>query len=293
MPFRPFGVCLALGATLVALTLVPGAMSAADSGTSPDAVAIALEYASENADELGVGTADVADLFVTSSVPSRASGVTHVNLNQRFRGLEVFGGNTTVSVARDGRVIFASGAFVSGLAAASGEADLSATEAVEAAAEELDLAEPSGLRVLSSSDDEAVVSRGGISDEAIPAKLGWQATKNGLRLAWQVTIDDSTAVDLWNAAVDAETGELLDVANWTSHGSPNPVIDGSSYRVFAFPKGDPNTGRARSTPTRPTRSPHRSAGMTRTASSGPSSRGRRATTPTPTRTATRTTCRIR
>ncbi len=242
MPFRPLGVCLALGATLVALTLVPGAMSASDSGASPDAVAIALEYAGENADELGVGKADVADLFVSSAVPSRASGATHVNLNQRFRDLEVFGGSATISVARDGRVFFASGAFVSGLAEASGEADLSATEAVEAAAEGLDLAEPSGLRVLSRSDDEAVLSRGGISDEAIPARLGWQPTEDGLRLAWQVTIDDSEAVDLWNAAVDAETGELLNVDNWTSHGSPNPVIDGSSYRVFAFPKGDPNDG---------------------------------------------------
>jgi extracellular elastinolytic metalloproteinase len=243
MPFRPLGVCMALGATLVALTLVPGAMSAPDSGqSSPDAVAVALEYASANADELGVGAADVGDLFVSSVVPSRASGTTHVNLNQRFRGLEVFGGSATVSVARDGSVFFASGALVADLADASGDADLSATEAVEAAADELDLAEPSGLHVLSRSGDETVVSRGGISDEAIPAKLGWQSTANGLRLAWQVTIDDSDAVDLWNAAVDAETGELLNADNWTAHGSPNPVIDGSSYRVFAFPKGDPNDG---------------------------------------------------
>ena len=127
MPFRPLGVCLALGATLLALTLVPGAMSASDSGAAPGAVAIALEYASENADELGVGSADVGDLFVSSAVPGRASGATHVNLNQRFRGLEVFGGSATISVARDGRVFFASGAFVSDLEGASGEADLSAT----------------------------------------------------------------------------------------------------------------------------------------------------------------------
>ncbi|HET6695183.1 MAG TPA: M36 family metallopeptidase [Gaiellaceae bacterium] len=243
MPFRPLGVCLALGATLVALALVPGAMSASDSGQSPpDAVAVALEYVSANADELGVGAADVGDLFVSSVVPSRASGATHVNLNQRFRGLEVFGGNATISVARDGSVFFASGALVADLADASGNADLSAVEAVEAAADELDLAEPSGLRVLSRSGDEAVVSRGGISDETIPAKLGWQSTEDGLRLAWQVTIDDSEAVDLWNAAVDAETGALLNADNWTAHGSPNPVIDGSSDRVFAFPKGDPNDG---------------------------------------------------
>jgi hypothetical protein len=205
-------------------------------------VAVALAYASENADELGVGAADVGDLFVSSVVPSRASGATHVNLNQRVRGLEVFGGNATISIDRLGRVYFASGALVSDLADASGDADLSAVEAVEAAADELGLAEPSGLRVLSRSGDEAVVSRGGISDEAIPAKLGWQPTEDGLRLAWQVTIDDSDAVDLWNAAVDAETGELLVADNWTAHGSPNPVIDGSSYRVFAFPKGDPNDG---------------------------------------------------
>ena len=243
MPFRPLGVGLALGATLVALALVPGAMSASDSGQSPpDAVAVALEYVSANADELGVGAADVGDLFVSSVVPSRASGATHVNLNQRFRGLEVFGGNATISVARDGSVFFASGALVADLADASGNADLSAVEAVEAAADELDLAEPSGLRVLSRSGDEAVVSRGGISDETIPARLGWQSTEDGLRLAWQVTIDDSEAVDLWNAAVDAETGALLNADNWTAHGSPNPVIDGSSYRVFAFPKGDPNDG---------------------------------------------------
>ena len=251
---------------------------------------IALEYASENADELGVGSADVGDLFVSSAVPGRASGATHVNLNQRFRGLEVFGGSATISVARDGRVFFASGAFVSDLAGASGEADLSATEAVEAAAEELDLDEPTGLRVLSRSDDEALSLAGGISDEAIPAKLGWQPTEAGLRLAWQVTIDDSEAVDLWNAAVDAETGELLDAANWTSHGSPNPVIDGSSYRVFAFPKGDPNDGPRTIDANPAERSHRRSAGTTRTASSDRSSRGRRGTTSTRTRTATRTTC---
>ena len=83
-------------------------------------------------------------------------------------------------------------------------------EAVDAAAAGLDLAEPVNLRILEEDDGEALVSSGGISHAAIPARLGWQPTKDGLRLAWQVTIDDSSAHHLWNAAVDAETGKLLD-----------------------------------------------------------------------------------
>jgi extracellular elastinolytic metalloproteinase len=182
-------------------------------------------------------------------------------------------GHATVNVAADGEVIFAAGSFVRGLASASGDADLGAIAAVRAAAEGLDLVEPSALRVLSRSGGAAqrtVVSRGGVSDDPIPARLGWQATADGLRLAWQLTIADSSSPDLWNATVDAETGELLGADNWTSEdtqaglasalarpgaassasfsaeasalSSPNPVADGSSYRVFALPKESPNDG---------------------------------------------------
>jgi hypothetical protein len=242
MAFKPPGLVLVLAA-LLALALVPGATAAPDAGAGGDPLEIALSYLSENAAEVGVTPADLDDLFVTTTVRSAHNGVTHVNLNQRYRGREVFGGHGTVSVGPDGAVVFAAGSFVAGLGKdASGAAELGATEAVEAAAEGLDLKEPANLRVLSRSGKETIVSRGGISEEPIPARLGWQPTDGGLRLAWQLTIDDSADVDLWNAAVDAETGELLDVANWTSHGSPNPVNDGSSYRVFAFPKGDPNDG---------------------------------------------------
>ena len=83
MPSRFFWLVLALAA--VTLALVPSAMPAADtetaSSTEADAVGIALSYAAVNAAELGVTSADVADLAVTSSYKSSHSGVTHVNLN--------------------------------------------------------------------------------------------------------------------------------------------------------------------------------------------------------------------
>ncbi|MGH3044187.1 MAG: M36 family metallopeptidase [Gaiellaceae bacterium] len=269
MPSKSFWTLVAMIAA-TALMLVPSSLSASDSNAASDAATgdaldTALAYVSANPAELGVTSADVADLQATSTVKSRHSGVTHVNLNQRFRGLDVFGAHATVNVAANGRIVFAAGAFERGLSAAGpAVAALDAAEAVDAAAAGLDLAEPVNLRILEEDDGEALVSSGGISHAAIPARLGWQPTKDGLRLAWQVTIDDSSAAHLWNAAVDAETGELLETADWTSHDSvedlstlsrvgstsivstasvpfpPNPVVDGSSYRVLQLPTESPN-----------------------------------------------------
>jgi extracellular elastinolytic metalloproteinase len=269
MPSRSFWLVLALAAATLAL--VPSAMPAADTGTTSSAEAgavdVALRYVDANAAKLGVTRADVADLVVTSSYTSSHSGVTHVNLNQRFQGLEVLGAHATVNVAAGGKVIFAAGAFESDLRAASvDDADLAATDAVEAAAAGLDLDDPAGLRVLSRSGGAAqktVLSRAGISDEPIAARLGWQPTKSGLRLAWQLVIDDASAEHLWNATVDAATGKLLEAEDWTSHDpvdelaarlarptsfadalagpvSPNPVLDGSSYRAYQLPTESPN-----------------------------------------------------
>ena len=112
------------------------------------------------------------------------------------------------------------------------------------------------------------MSGGGISHEPIKADLGWQPTAQGLRLAWRMQIDDTSDAHLWNAAVDAKTGALLKKEDWTAHDkvdelksqrteqrrklakafvpfeslmqSPDPVLDGSAYRVFAWPNESPN-----------------------------------------------------
>ena len=72
---------------------------------------------------------------------------------------------------------------------------------------------PSDLRILERRRTRGPSSRAAASPTSpIPARLGWQPTKDGLRLAWQVTIDDPRpAQSCWNATVDAETGTLLDV----------------------------------------------------------------------------------
>ena len=256
-----------------ALVISPGAMSSSSGATADDdALTTARGYLEAGAADLGVTSADVADVFVMSKVVSKHNGVTHFNFNQRFRGLEVFGGHATVSINAQGELVLASGSLVS-LGGAADAADLSAIDAVEAAADGLNLADPSGLTILSgAASAEALVSRGGISNTAIPAKLGWQPTANGLKLVWRVEIDDSSSISIWNAAVDADTGELIDAVDLTiedehedlaatvSGGSlPAPplvtpdargfslnrVNDGSSYRVYDIALESPNDGARR------------------------------------------------
>ncbi|MBQ0906358.1 M36 family metallopeptidase [Micromonospora sp. U21] len=236
---------------------------------TPDSIAI--DYLRANPVQYGVTDADLRDLAVASRYTSRHNGVTHVNLAQRYKDLEVFGATATVNVARDGSVIFGGDSLVSGLSEkVSGTASLDAVQAVEAAAKGLKLAKPKNPRVVSRAGGAAkrtVVSGSGISEQPIPAKLGWQPTDEGLRLAWQLVIDDSSAAHLWNAAVDARTGELLNADDWTTHehvdelsgtlsqvegrtlpagasglGTRNPAQDGSSYRVYGYPTESPNDG---------------------------------------------------
>jgi len=262
----------ALTAALVTLALSPvpttnaGAQTAGRSSTDP--VAIALDHVAANAAELGVTRADVTDLTVASSYESSHNRVTHVNLSQHFEGLEVFGAYTTVNVAQDGEVLFVGDSLVKNLSAATSAAPrIDATDAVAAAAEELDLDDPDGLRVIDGPAGRAhktVVSKAGISSTPIPARLGWHPARGGLRLAWQFVIDDADGSHLWNATVDADTGELLKADDWTDRHSakklattlargpksassgaltsPDPVDDGSSYRVFELPKESPNDG---------------------------------------------------
>jgi extracellular elastinolytic metalloproteinase len=278
---RPLAAC-AVGVLVAGLGLPatpanasPDEPAATDgAGTaSGDPVEIALAHLRADPAGVGVTADDVAELVVASSYRSEHNGVTHVNLNQRFRGLEVFGAYATVNVATDGRVVFVGDSLVAGLPAGvsgtPGAPGLDAVAAVEAAATGLELDRPVGLRPLArraGPAQETVLSDGGISDAPIPARLGWQPTDEGLRLAWQLVIDDTSGSHLWNVTVDAQSGDVLQVDDWTSHDSldvlaatlarpasrsapalparvssaRDPVDDGSAYRVVAHPAESPN-----------------------------------------------------
>jgi hypothetical protein len=245
---------------VLAAALAIGGATPALAATTED---VARDYVSANAARFDVRAADVDGLSVLSRYQTSGTGVTHVNVAQRVAGFDVFNSSVTVNVGRDGRVIFAAGSLVEGLRAGSTTAQLDATDAVAAAARGLGLDEPQGLRVTrgSATAGTPVLSDGGISGSPIHAKLGWQPVDDGnLRLAWRVEIDDVSGGHLWSATVDARTGSLLRSEDLMVHddmddlaalarrpisrnfappafvlSTPNPVNEGSSYRVLAYP----------------------------------------------------------
>ena len=132
MPFRSPKAVLVLVAVLALASSAPA--TGAGASTS-DAVSTALAHLEASPSSVGATGADVRDLVVTSAYTSKHSGVTHVNVNQAYDGLEVFGAHATVNVAADGRVVFVGGGFERGLAVAASAVELGAADAVAAAAD--------------------------------------------------------------------------------------------------------------------------------------------------------------
>lgn len=153
--------------------LIPGGAAAPEQ--------IAVDFLRLKAGGYGVAAADLADLQVLSQHTSDHNGVTYVNVVQHYQGREVLDGVATVSVTEDGVVLHVAENLVGGLREASGRASLDAPAALDAAAEEVDLA-PQSARVLSQSRDasrETTLSAAGITEEEIPARLVWQPTEDG------------------------------------------------------------------------------------------------------------------
>jgi extracellular elastinolytic metalloproteinase len=248
--------------------------------SSDPADEIALSYLADKAEDHGVVDADLEELLVLSEVPG-SNGATHVNVVQLLGGLQVLGGHATVSVTSAGEVLYVSAGFVPGVGAArvASTPRVTPVEALESAAEELTIdgvddatAGPSAQSV-----DQSTLIETEAAAEPVEARKVWQPTSKGLRLAWELVIDEAEADHLWHVTVDALTGETLEVDDWTMHhdatalahnlardpaafgapgtaattsasssswlgGSPDNVVDGSSYNVFAFPKESPNDG---------------------------------------------------
>lgn len=88
-------------------------------------------------------------------------------------------------------------------------------QAVGAAAQNLQLPLQEAWQIeaeksVSGNGREVLVSKGNISLDPIPVKLRYQPLEDGtVRLAWIVSIYETTAQHYWNVAVDAGTGAVL------------------------------------------------------------------------------------
>ena len=226
----------------------------------------ARRYVAGNRQQLGLTASDTNDMAVSSEVISEHNGVTHVYLQQRYRGIDVWNGVLTVNVARDGTVISAASRFVGNIAsAAAGQQPRRAAEdAVRDAAGHLKLQPTRPFEVLArrgGADEGVTFSDGGIAQRPIDGRLVWLPHDSGLRLAWDLRIDEISGDHWWHAFVDAQTGASLGQVDLIVHDPIEgiaatlertdpvsaslptfPPTDGARYNVFPMPFESPNDG---------------------------------------------------
>ena len=241
---RPTAVLAA--AALIASTLlaVSGPSSGApDSGppreAAGDPARVARDHLAKKQSKYGLTAADVNNLTVSSVVPSKKSGVTHVYLQQRVNGIDIHNALINVAVADDGKVTYVASRAVSSAGKKANDATPSITdvEAAESAAVALDL-EPTGS--FDSNEEaeglarERTLRKAGISHDRIPVKLVYQERKDGsLRLAWELVINQLDSEHWWQIRMDANTGKELDKNDWVAY---------DSYNVYPEPVEAPSFG---------------------------------------------------
>ncbi|MFD2248380.1 T9SS-dependent M36 family metallopeptidase [Pontibacter ruber] len=238
----------------------------------------ALDHIKKNKQQLGLEDEDIAELELSSETESPKSGMKHLYLKQLYKGIEIHGALTNISLSKEGKVIAMGNRLEKqvGKKVKSEQAGLDAAGAVAAAARHLGISikGPLSVQERASGLNKAVVfSKGGISLEPIPARLVYQPMEDGsLRLAWEVSIYELDAMNWWNIRLDASTGAVLDKDNMVvqcqfendgpggsylhdshSHALASPyvaapqaeasmVATSNAYNVFAMPHESPNHG---------------------------------------------------
>ena len=181
---------------------------------------IALRYVEQNRQQWELTETDIADMVVSDQYQSDHNGVTHTYLIQRHSSIEVYNAIMGIHILKNGEVAHATSRFIPSLQEKvnAQSPSLSAYEAVEKAAQHLNLTIDQALQVIRNENSHNYLFDGGnISNSPIKVKLAYQylINEDKARLAWNLAIDQVNSADYWSLRVDAITGEILDKNNWT------------------------------------------------------------------------------
>jgi len=234
----------------------------------------ALRYVEQQREKWGLTRADIADMIVSDQYQSRHNGVTHLYFIQRHASIEVHNAIMGIHLKSNGEVGFATTRFVSDLAGKvnATEPQLSAHDAISLGAKHVGLPLTRPLRMLDKISDRQMTFEGAdVSESDIKVKLVYQTNDQGaVRLAWNMAIEATDSPDYWSIRVDALTGDILKLDNWTIycsfsgdsrhvHGDncvdensfqpvqqalleENTALSGNTYNVFPIPVESPIHG---------------------------------------------------
>ena len=174
-------------------------------------------YLDTNRTEMGLQQQDIADISINSQSFSNSMQLYNVYVSQNYQGIEIYNSVSNFAI-RNNQVLNANVIFTANLSTKANSVTPGITpySAIVKAAYELGISSPAGLELLSADGHNYEFTNGNISLENIPVKLVYQSVENNsLRLAWDLSIYLLEATHYYSVRIDAMTGVLLDVDDWT------------------------------------------------------------------------------
>lgn len=182
---------------------------------------VALRYLEQNREDLKLTETDLKNFNVSDLYTSRHNGVSHVYLNQKHQGIEVYTGITNVNILSDGKVLNVTNRFVGDLAGRvnATEPGISPEQAIESVVRHFLDTNGASIHLLEQKDrHHYVFNVEGLAKGEVPVRLVYQVTDNKMvRLSWQVELQEMSGQNWWNARVDALDGKLLKYHNQVIH----------------------------------------------------------------------------
>lgn len=228
-------------ATGAARTLMHRTGYLTEGGSPPanygDALRLGMDFAHQYRDLLGLTELDMAGPEISDEVLSRPTGAWHIYLRQVHDGLAVYNGQLQFNVNRDGKLISLNNSFLPDLASAinTSQPGLTSVQAVELAAEDLNLDSDAEIRVEqegSGRRQQGLLKAPGISTEDISTELMWLPIQEGqARLVWNFQIATLDREHWFDLTVDAVTGQIWTRFDW---------IASADYRVYPRPVESPH-----------------------------------------------------
>ena len=221
---------------IVAVSLMPIPINAAPvefltGATEGDPYEIVMSYIRNYRQDLGLTETDLTDIVLRDRYTTKHNGVTHIYLQQRLDGIEVYNAVMNFNVARDGSIISFGNSFISNLASKANPGGPAVTDraAIERAAAHFGFTadELTLLRADGGVSKRATFSDASLSRDEIPAELVYQPLEDGtVRLAWQTVLNLVGKSDWWSVRVDAGSGDVISQHNWSNN---------DSYLVIEYP----------------------------------------------------------
>ena len=202
-------------------------------------------YLTDNLERLGLVESDLQKWEINDEFLTKHNGVTHVNIQQSYNGIDVFNGVSTFALDAEGRVIHDGSNLTGNLSA---KANTTTFQLGEQRAIE------NGMTYMDLQSREV---------GEFYVKKAYFPTESELRLSWHLELHTIDRQHVWHIIVDGVNGAILEHWDQVIHcpldtyvqPSDNqrirPVVQtqniderrvGASYNVFALPVESPNHG---------------------------------------------------